>query len=234
MYPPAGWQPDPHDPLFDRYWDGQQWTAHTRPKGASDPTQAFAPAGTSTSPHPDEPAKRRRRWPWITGAAAVVGVLAIGAFGDTSPEPDDTTTAVVTTTVVPSTTPAPTTTRSTTTARATTTTTTNVAVVPLVPQHVDETSTSASTPPLAPEPGYVPPSTTVPPSVTPEEPSYAPPETREVPTTYDAPATYDAPTSAYYGSCADARAAGAAPLYAGEPGYRPGLDRDKDGVACEN
>ncbi|MDC7122671.1 excalibur calcium-binding domain-containing protein [Cellulomonas fimi] len=39
--------------------------------------------------------------------------------------------------------------------------------------------------------------------------------------------------SAYYGSCADARAAGAAPLYAGEPGYRSGLDRDKDGVACE-
>lgn len=37
----------------------------------------------------------------------------------------------------------------------------------------------------------------------------------------------------YYGSCADARAAGAAPLYAGEPGYRPRLDRDGDGVACE-
>ena len=37
----------------------------------------------------------------------------------------------------------------------------------------------------------------------------------------------------YYKNCAAARAAGAAPLYAGEPGYRPGLDGDRDGVACE-
>ena len=37
----------------------------------------------------------------------------------------------------------------------------------------------------------------------------------------------------YYKSCAQARAAGAAPLNAGSPGYRPGLDRDGDGVACD-
>ncbi|QMS55684.1 DUF1524 domain-containing protein [Glutamicibacter protophormiae] len=37
----------------------------------------------------------------------------------------------------------------------------------------------------------------------------------------------------YYSRCAEARAAGAAPLYAGSPGYRPGLDGDGDGVACE-
>jgi hypothetical protein len=41
------------------------------------------------------------------------------------------------------------------------------------------------------------------------------------------------PSSAYFGSCAAARSAGAAPLHVGEPGYRPGLDRDGDGVACE-
>lgn len=41
------------------------------------------------------------------------------------------------------------------------------------------------------------------------------------------------PSSVHYGSCAAARAAGAAPLYVGEPGYRSGLDRDGDGVACE-
>ncbi|ARD42734.1 hypothetical protein B6G06_04365 [Actinomyces gaoshouyii] len=39
--------------------------------------------------------------------------------------------------------------------------------------------------------------------------------------------------SAYYSNCKEARAAGAAPLYRGEPGYRPGLDRDGDGIACE-
>lgn len=37
----------------------------------------------------------------------------------------------------------------------------------------------------------------------------------------------------YYANCAAARAAGAAPLLVGEPGYRSGLDGDKDGVACE-
>jgi len=37
----------------------------------------------------------------------------------------------------------------------------------------------------------------------------------------------------YFPNCASARAAGAAPLYRGRPGYRPALDRDGDGVACE-
>lgn len=37
----------------------------------------------------------------------------------------------------------------------------------------------------------------------------------------------------YFQNCAAARAAGAAPIYAGEPGYRRKLDRDGDGVACE-
>ncbi|WP_374470954.1 excalibur calcium-binding domain-containing protein [Phenylobacterium sp.] len=34
-------------------------------------------------------------------------------------------------------------------------------------------------------------------------------------------------------NCAAARAAGAAPLRRGQPGYGPHLDRDNDGVACE-
>ena len=37
----------------------------------------------------------------------------------------------------------------------------------------------------------------------------------------------------YYANCAAARAAGAAPLRRGKPGYRSSLDRDGDGVACE-
>ncbi|MFC5139613.1 thermonuclease family protein [Actinomycetospora rhizophila] len=36
-----------------------------------------------------------------------------------------------------------------------------------------------------------------------------------------------------YANCAAARAAGAAPLLRGQPGYRAALDRDDDGVACE-
>ena len=37
----------------------------------------------------------------------------------------------------------------------------------------------------------------------------------------------------YYNNCSEVRAAGKAPLNAGQPGYRAGLDRDNDGVACE-
>jgi hypothetical protein len=37
----------------------------------------------------------------------------------------------------------------------------------------------------------------------------------------------------YYANCTQARAPGAAPIMRGEPGYRPALDRDDDGVACE-
>lgn len=42
------------------------------------------------------------------------------------------------------------------------------------------------------------------------------------------------PVATSYGSCADVRAAGAAPIYAGDPGYSSKLDRDGDGVACES
>lgn len=39
--------------------------------------------------------------------------------------------------------------------------------------------------------------------------------------------------STYYPNCTAAKAAGAAPLYRGQPGYSTKLDRDGDGVACE-
>lgn len=38
---------------------------------------------------------------------------------------------------------------------------------------------------------------------------------------------------AYYAGCNAARAAGVAPLYESEPGYRPEMDGDGDGIACE-
>lgn len=39
--------------------------------------------------------------------------------------------------------------------------------------------------------------------------------------------------SVYYPNCAAARRAGAAPVYRGQPGYAPHLDRDGDGIGCE-
>jgi len=37
----------------------------------------------------------------------------------------------------------------------------------------------------------------------------------------------------FWGGCNDARNAGTAPIYRGEPGYRPNMDGDNDGIACE-
>ncbi|GHF09234.1 hypothetical protein GCM10017786_48420 [Amycolatopsis deserti] len=80
---------------------------------------------------------------------------------------------------------------------------------------------SPTTPPVAPPPVTVPPA----PASTPK-PSTPKPSTEK-------PTEEPDISSAYYANCSEARAAGAAPLHAGEPGYRAALDRDKDGVACE-
>lgn len=39
--------------------------------------------------------------------------------------------------------------------------------------------------------------------------------------------------SAHYKNCAAAKAAGAAPIRKGQPGYRSALDKDGDGIACD-
>ena len=41
------------------------------------------------------------------------------------------------------------------------------------------------------------------------------------------------PQKEFYANCKEAKAAGAAPLYKGDPGYRSDLDGDGDGIACE-
>lgn len=37
----------------------------------------------------------------------------------------------------------------------------------------------------------------------------------------------------FYRNCTEARMAGVAPIYRGQPGYRPEMDGDNDGIACE-
>ena len=41
------------------------------------------------------------------------------------------------------------------------------------------------------------------------------------------------PANTYFPNCSAARAAGHAPIRAGSPGYRIGLDANGDGIACE-
>ena len=59
------------------------------------------------------------------------------------------------------------------------------------------------------------------------------PRNRTTPKTRHTTKPRPASGGAYYARCKDAWAAGAAPLHRGEPGYRTGLDRDGDGIACE-
>jgi hypothetical protein len=91
--------------------------------------------------------------------------------------------------------------------------------------------TAQKPPPPTPTPtGVVAPPADVVASPTPAAttPAAPPPVTTAAP-----PPPPPPPTDVYYANCDAVRAAGAAPLYAGQPGYRPGLDRDHDGVACE-
>ncbi len=96
--------------------------------------------------------------------------------------------------------------------------------------------TPDESPSATPEPEATPETEATPePEPASEEPAEASdtPEVEEEPAPpAPAPQPVRAPTQ-MYSSCAQARAAGAAPLYEGDPGYNPRLDRDKDGVACE-
>ena len=124
---------------------------------------------------------------------------------------------------------------------------------PVALASVDEQPQAAATPETAPStttppPNTAPPTTAAPPpppapttTVAPRPPAppttVAPtPTTAAAPPATAAPATTVAPAaadSAYYANCDEARAAGVAPIRQGEPGYRAGLDRDKDGIACD-
>lgn len=103
---------------------------------------------------------------------------------------------------------------------------------------------------VAPTPSPSPTTTSPTPTPTPEPTTEAPAPAPEAPAPAPEPAQperhEEAPAPAvvhqeqrapepqtYYANCAAARAAGAAPIYQGQPGYRSGLDRDGDGIACD-
>lgn len=122
------------------------------------------------------------------------------------------------------------------------------------PRVADERSVERSTPTPAPTPDVPPPTPEPAPEPEPEpapEPQPAPepepvPEPVAVPPpappapeppqpVAPAPAPQAAPPapSVSFKNCTEARNAGAAPVYRGDPGYAPHLDRDNDGIGCE-
>jgi hypothetical protein len=175
MTTPASWQPDPEDPRNSvRYWDGAQWTGHTRPRVPDPDATTVLPAAT-----PAAGAGKRKKWPWIAGAA-VVGFVAIGALNSVEAEPVPATVVSTTTTRAAATT-------TTTTTRTTAITTTSTApvtsspvpVAPLVP---------ATKPVVTTTPAYVPPPVTT--------PAYVPPPVVTTPAYVPPPAPEDTPPAA--------------------------------------
>ena len=48
MATPQGWYPDPNDPTIVRWWDGQQWTSHTHPRGDESSSRVQTPPDAIT------------------------------------------------------------------------------------------------------------------------------------------------------------------------------------------
>lgn len=95
-------------------------------------------------------------------------------------------------------------------------------------------TTDASPSPDSPSPYVAPTTATVPATKAAPAPKKTTAKPRPAPTTKKpAPRPTTQSAEVYYANCAAVRAAGKAPLYRGQPGYRAGLDRDGDGVACE-
>lgn len=116
---------------------------------------------------------------------------------------------------------------------------TTISAVPTTtaaPTTVAETAPEPTEPPpTEPAPTEPPPTEPPPTQPPPTEPPPTLPPTTVIQTTTTAyrPPSTAAVTGVYYANCSQAKAAGAAPLYRGQPGYRSELDRDNDGVACE-
>jgi hypothetical protein len=150
-----------------------------------------------------------RNWPrWARVAApASAALIALAVAGALSGGPQEADVALDS---------------STTTATARATTTEAPATTERAPRPTT-TVPPTTTPPTTTAAPALPPTTAAPPPPAPVAPAPAP----------KAPAPAPVPAVGPFANCDAARAAGAAPLHVGDPGYAPKLDRDKDGVACE-
>lgn len=94
-------------------------------------------------------------------------------------------------------------------------------------------STPSETPSEASDDASPTPEETAEPEPVAEEPVVEPVEEPAEEPAPPAPAPKPAPAPVRFTSRKQAREAGAAPIYRGDPGYSSNLDRDNDGVACE-
>lgn len=170
-----------------------------------------------------------RHW----GAVSVVSIAALlggGALLPDASDSDDVQAVVETTSTTPTTTAPTTSTTTSTTSPASSTvpapTTEEPAAAAVIPGDDDDTHVDVDTPRHIPDPV---------PAYTPDpEPAYTPAPAPEPVYTPDPAPVVEQPSSTSYENCDAVRAAGAAPIYAGQPGYASHLDRDGDGIGCEN
>lgn len=101
------------------------------------------------------------------------------------------------------------------------------APAPVAPKPARPTPVPAGPAPARPAPAVSAPEVSAPPAAPAPAAPVAP---APVPAPAPAPG---ASKEVYFKNCAEARAAGAAPLYKGQPGYREKMDGDRDGIACE-
>lgn len=168
-----------------------------------------------------------RKWPTVGIAAVVMFVIGVFMLPTPDTKPVDTEVSTSTSSATKTSTSTSTTSKSSTTPPSSTTESTPPA---------QPTETSTPTPEPLPEPDQQPhgllapePTTTATPAPAPEREAYVPPaQPAPVQPAPAAPAQ-----DVYFANCSEARAAGVAPIYQGSPGYRPALDRNNDGVACE-
>lgn len=188
------------------------------------------PQGPQWGPVPEGPTPTgqppKKRKVWLIVLASVVGVFILlviigSVVGSSKPaEKADTIPSAVPTTTEPAATTTTEATTATATIAPTTTTTTDAPPTSTLPPAVE------SAPPVMPQPTRATPTSTEPVVVPP--PATVPPKTPAA-TKVDPPT----PTGPYFKSCAEAKKAGFSSMRVGDPGYRPGLDADHDGIACD-
>lgn len=162
------------------------------------------------------PAGRKKKWPWVAGAAGSV-VLIAGAVSAGKPAEEaviQPAAAVVETSV------------------STTTVTTTVISTSVVTSPVTQTVTADPSPVTVTVTAAAAAAAVEAPATPAPAPLAAIPSTTKAPTTSAKPEPASG-GSTYYKNCAAVWAAGKAPIHAGDPGYSTDLDGDSDGVGCE-
>ncbi len=223
----AGWYSDPAGTPRLRYFNGHEWTEQY----AALTPAAWPPPQTLSQPiKPSMSVERRERSWWkrkrVLIPVAVLGLVAINAANT----PRSSQVATPPATTIPTQVLAA---AVTSTVAVTSSTTAVIPTTAAAPASTVAPTTIAATTIAAP-------AATEPPQVLPiaaptdtEAPVAEPEPSTAATIALTTAATTVRAASVYYQNCADAKAAGAAPLHRGDPGYREALDRDKDGTACE-